>query len=103
MTEPTPSKPQEQAMRKYSVIDAAAARPYVRVERRFKASPESVFDAWLKPELLEQWMFNPALRNEEVLRIAIDARVGGLFSFQIRRNDQNFHYIGKYLEIDRPQ
>ena len=90
-------------MRNFGVVDATAARPYVRVVRRFKAPPESVFDAWLKPELLEQWMFNPALRNEEVQRITIDARVGGSFSFQIRRSDQNFHYIGKYLEIARPQ
>ena len=85
------------------VIDATAAKPSVSVVRRFKATPERVFDAWLNPELLVQWMFNPALRNEEVLRIAIDARVGGLFSFRIRRNDQNIHYIGKYLEVDRPQ
>jgi uncharacterized protein YndB with AHSA1/START domain len=90
-------------MTQHSVIDATADRPHVRVVRRFKASAERVFDSWVKPELLEQWMFNPTLRGEEVLRIAVDARVGGMFSFAIRRNDQKINHIGKYLEINRPQ
>jgi uncharacterized protein YndB with AHSA1/START domain len=90
-------------MTQHRVIDATAGRPHVRVVRRFKASPERVFDSWIKPELLEQWMFNPTLRNEEVSRISIDARVGGMFSFKIRRNDQKINHIGKYLEVNRPQ
>jgi uncharacterized protein YndB with AHSA1/START domain len=48
-------------------------------------------------------MFNPTLRNEEVLHLDIDARVGGLFSFAIRRDGQDLNHVGKYLEIDRPQ
>lgn len=75
----------------------------MRIKRRFSASPERVFDAWLDPRMIGQWMFGRALREEEVLRIAVDARVGGSFSFLVRREQQELDHVGKYLEIDRPR
>ena len=48
-------------------------------------------------------MFDRALRNEEVLRIAMDPRVDGAFSFLVRCDGNEINYIGKYLEIDRPR
>jgi uncharacterized protein YndB with AHSA1/START domain len=75
----------------------------VTVKRRFAAPPERVFDAWLDSKLVAQWMFGPNLRDEEILRIAIDPRVGGLFSFVVRRQGQEIDHVGEYLEIDRPR
>jgi uncharacterized protein YndB with AHSA1/START domain len=75
----------------------------VSVTRHFDASPERVFDAWLDPEMIGKWMFGPALREEEVLRIVADARVGGAFSFLVRRRGQEIDHVGKYREIDRPR
>lgn len=75
----------------------------VRVARRFNTSPERVFDAWLDPKLIGQWMFGEALREEEVLRIAVDARVGGAFSFLVRRGGQEIDHVGRYLAIERPK
>lgn len=75
----------------------------VRVIRRFTASAERVFDAWLDPKLIGQWMFGSALREEEILRIAVDARVGGSFSFLVRRGSDEIDHIGEYLEIRRPE
>jgi uncharacterized protein YndB with AHSA1/START domain len=75
----------------------------VSVTRHFDASPERVFDAWLDPELIGKWMFGPALREEEVLRIVADARVGGAFSFLVRRQGKEIDHVGKYREIDRPR
>lgn len=74
----------------------------VRVTRRFNASPEQVFDAWLAPEMIGKWMFGPALREEEVVRITLDPHVGGTFSFVVRRQGQEINHVGEYLEIDRP-
>lgn len=76
---------------------------YARVTRRFDASPERVFDAWLNPEMIGRWMFGPAIREEEVVKIAADARVGGTFSFVVRRQGVEIDHIGEYLEIDRPR
>ncbi|HEX2076299.1 MAG TPA: SRPBCC family protein [Longimicrobium sp.] len=75
----------------------------VRVTRRYAASAERVFDAWLDPALIGRWMFGPALRDEEVLRIQVDARVGGGFSFLVRRDGQEIDHVGTYREIDRPR
>lgn len=75
----------------------------VSVTRHFDASPERLFDAWLDPEMIGKWMFGPALREEEVLRIVADARVGGSFSFLVRRQGQEIDHVGKYRELDRPR
>lgn len=75
----------------------------VRVTRRFSASPEQVFDAWLDPVMIGKWMFGPALREEEVVRITLDPRVGGSFSFVVLRQGQEIDHVGEYLEIDRPR
>lgn len=75
----------------------------VRVTRRFTASPDRVFDAWLDPELIGSWMFGPGLRDEKVVRIAVDPCVGGTFSFVVRRQGEEIDHIGEYLEIDRPR
>lgn len=75
----------------------------VRVVQRFAAPPARVFDAWLDPVWIGKWMFGPALRDEEVLRIEVDPRVGGAFSFVVRRQGRELDHLGRYLEIDRPR
>jgi uncharacterized protein YndB with AHSA1/START domain len=60
----------------------------IRVTRLFTATAERVFDAWLKPEMIGTWMFGPAVREEEVIGIAMDSRVGGSFSFVVRRQGE---------------
>jgi uncharacterized protein YndB with AHSA1/START domain len=75
----------------------------VRVTRRFDAAPQRVFDAWLTPEMIGRFMFGPQLRDEEVLRIEVDPRVGGAFSFLVRRQGQEIDHVGHYLAIERPR
>lgn len=79
-----------------------AAAVNVRVVRRFAAPAQRVFDAWLTPRLLGQWMFGPAVREENVLRLDIDPRVGGTFSMLVERHGEKIDHLGTYLEIERP-
>lgn len=74
-----------------------------RVTQHFTVPAEQVFDAWLDPALIGLWMFGPALREEEVVRLTVDAQVGGAFSFVVRRQGQEIDHIGEYLELDRPR
>src|SRR5207244_1103972 len=75
----------------------------VRVVRSFAAPAEHVFNAWLDPSSIGKWMFGPALREEEVLHLEIDPRVGGKFSFLVHRQGTEIDHVGTYREIDRPR
>lgn len=76
------------------------------VNQTFKASPERVFDAWLDPEFVAQWM-SAALKqlglSGDIRRVEIDARVGGQFTFSDMRDAGEAVHWGTYLEIDRPR
>ena len=74
----------------------------VRVVRSFEAPPDRVFDAWLDPKMIARFMFGPHLRDETIVRLEIDARVGGSFSFVVRRGGEEFDHVGEYVEIERP-
>ena len=78
--------------------DASAT---LRVERRFAASAERVFDAWLDPAIARAWLF--AAAGGRIVRAETDPRVGGRFVFVDRRDGGDVEHVGEYLEIDRPR
>lgn len=69
------------------------------VTYRFNAPAEAVFDAWITANKVRNW-FGPGLG--EMLRIAIDARIGGAFLFAQKRGLQAVEHIGIYKEFARP-
>jgi len=73
----------------------------LRISRHFDASPERVFDAWLDPATAGRWLYSAP--NGEMVKVDIDARVGGHFSFIDRRDGEDVEHVGEYLEIDRPR
>jgi uncharacterized protein YndB with AHSA1/START domain len=82
---------------------SATSPVYARVTQQFTATPERVFNAWLDAVMIGRFMFGPHLRDEEIVRLTLDARVGGTFSFVVRRQGQEIDHIGRYEEIDRPR
>jgi uncharacterized protein YndB with AHSA1/START domain len=75
--------------------------PEVRVTRRFDATPERVFDAWLDPALASRFLFGTP--TGRMVRAEIDPHVGGRFTFTDRRDGEDIDHVGEYLEIDRPR
>lgn len=79
------------------------AWPRVRVTRQFAAPAANVFDAWVTPAALGQWMFGPQVREEEILHLQTEAVTGGRFSFRVRRSVGEIDHVGMYVEVRRPQ
>ena len=72
----------------------------VRVRRRFKASAQRVFGAWLDPYVARRWLF--ATASQPIAQVEIDPRVDGAFRFVDRHAGATEHR-GRYTALERPQ
>jgi uncharacterized protein YndB with AHSA1/START domain len=72
---------------------------FIQVTQRLPFSAGRGFDAWLEPAMLRRWIFNT---SEQIVRLEVDARVGGGFSFVVNRQGTEVDHIGVYREINRP-
>ena len=78
----------------------------ITVTRRIAASPERAFDAWLDPAVAGKFLFTTP--TGQMIKVEIDAKVGGRFTFTDRRPGEppmggDIEHVGEYLEIDRPR
>lgn len=73
----------------------------VSVSRHFAASQDQVFDAWLRPDSVRQWLF--ATEQGEIVRAEVDPHVGGRFLITDRRNGEDVDHHGVYVSIERPR
>lgn len=80
-----------------------AAKPVAIAVQTFKVAPQRVYDAILAPDMVARWMFGPLLREETILHIHSDLRIGGEFSYKVRRGDNEIDHVGKFLELDPPK
>jgi len=73
----------------------------IQITRSFAALPETVFDAWTKPEQVAQW-WDPS--RQPLARCEIDLRPGGAFRFEHQSHaDSPGHvFAGVYREVTRP-
>jgi uncharacterized protein YndB with AHSA1/START domain len=70
------------------------------LEYEYTANPETVFDAWIKPDIAKQWLFKSD--SNEILDITMDVREGGRFSILELNDGTEINHCGTYLEIERP-
>jgi len=72
----------------------------VNANKTINAPIEKVFDAWLSPKMLSQFMTPmPGMPDSDVEN---DAREGGDFTIVMHVGDEQLPHTGKYLEIKRP-
>jgi uncharacterized protein YndB with AHSA1/START domain len=77
-----------------------SAAATARVERIMPATPDVVFDEWLDPESLADWM---CPRPARCVAIDVDPRVGGTVRFDVDHSGHLVLIVGHFLAIDRPR
>ena len=84
------------------MTDSETTVSAVQVNRVVKASRQRVFDAWIVPELRQQWW--AAHPGMSCPFAEIDAKVGGKYRIGMRAPDADQDYItvGEFVEINPP-
>jgi len=62
----------------------------VTLVRTVNARPQRVYEAWIDPRQLEQWLTQTA---------EADARVGGCFRLQVKKENETHVVSGEYREL----
>lgn len=73
----------------------------IRVEKRFRHPRERVFDAFLDPVRVGDWLFHTPEGVME--QTDYDPRPGGAFAIFERRGPDLARHFGRFVEIDRPR
>src|SRR5690349_21071613 len=68
----------------------------VRISLLFSASPEQLFDAWTKKELVEQWLFKNATN---IICADIDPMPGRKFLIYENDEGQTIKHVGEYVQV----
>lgn len=69
------------------------------VRRRMPAPREFVYESWIDPEGIRQWMCPGDVVTAEA---TLDVRVGGSFRIVMRSKDRVHEHIGTYQIVDPP-
>lgn len=72
----------------------------VKVERVMPAGPRAVFDEWLDPEALREWMCPRPVR---VVEVTVEPRVGGVLRFDVDDAGTRVLISGQFLVIEPPR
>ena len=73
----------------------------VNINKTIKAPIDKVFDAWLNPEMLANFILPmPGMPKPEVENTA---KTGGNFKIVMHVGEEKVPHTGEYIEIDRPQ
>ena len=74
--------------------------PVARIRRVMPAEPEVVFDEWLDPESLAEWM---CPRPSRCVAVTVEPRIGGSVRFDVDNLGASLLITGQFLAIDRPR
>jgi|ERR1700737_1543349 uncharacterized protein YndB with AHSA1/START domain len=69
------------------------------VRRRMPAPREIVYEAWIDPDGMREWMCPGDVVSAEAI---LDVRVGGSFRIIMKSKDRVHEHTGTYHVVDRP-
>ncbi|MDZ4097771.1 MAG: SRPBCC domain-containing protein [Methylophilaceae bacterium] len=83
-------------------MNATATVPTVIVKRKINAPAQVIFDAWLDPDSLSEWM-RPCSISTAKSTVKVDAREGGAFEIVMHVPSGPVSHTGVYQLIDPPR
>ena len=83
-------------------MTAVASVPTITVKRKIAAPAQQVFDAWLNPAAMAEWM-RPCSSGAMKSTIKVDAREGGAFEIVMHVPSGPVRHTGVYQTIDAPR
>lgn len=72
----------------------------MHVQRVMPAAPGEVFDEWLDPDSLREWM---CPRPTRCVTVTVEPRVGGAFRFDVDDAGTSVLITGRFVAIERPR
>ena len=86
----------------HTTVDRTSDREIV-VTRTFDAPARRVYEAWTRPELLQQW-WTPKSFGISFLSCEIDVRTGGTYRFVFSHpaSTEPMAFFGRYIEATPP-
>lgn len=72
------------------------------ISKTINGAAQKVFDHWLIPVFLEEWMFGAHTGHDTIDSLDNTVRRGGDFCYKVSGNKQQTIVQGRYLELDIP-
>jgi uncharacterized protein YndB with AHSA1/START domain len=70
------------------------------ITKLIAATPEEIFEAWISPDSLRDWMTPGSTKTTEA---TVDPRVGGRFRIVMKDGEKDYEHSGEYQVVDRPR
>ena len=83
-------------------MTAVASVPTITVKRKIAAPAQQLFDAWLNPAAMAEWM-RPCSSGTKRSDVKVDAREGGAFEIVMHVPSGPVRHTGVYQTIDAPR
>jgi uncharacterized protein YndB with AHSA1/START domain len=83
-------------------MTAVSSIPTVTVKRRIAAPAQRIFDAWLDPASLAEWM-RPCSSGTRRSDVKVDAREGGAFEIVMHVPSGPVRHTGIFKSIEAPR
>lgn len=72
------------------------------ISKTINGGAQKVFDRWLIPVFLEEWMFGEHTGHDSIISLENTVRRGGDFCYLVNSNQHIKAIQGSYLELDIP-
>lgn len=72
------------------------------LSKSINGSQQTVFDHWLIPVFIGEWMFGPKIQAEEIITLNNIVRKNGSFEYTVNRAGKKVVSSGEFVELDIP-